>query len=261
MMMDKQNRLATLSIWCLISSAEAFVGLPSKFSSTSVARLGAQREDNDDGSSWASAAAASAVVGLTLTASQGAWAAPLLIIPGTTTRSGKKLFCAGKLTKGCPPLTCCIILLTCLIEMTVIQQRSTGSLRESPSLWMAAFGGVETMDFSMPSYSDSTGSSSGSKVKEAPSFNPFADTKYESTTTSTEEAPAPVKETASQRRAAEKEVADAKKAEEQAAADAKKAAKEARLQAEKEKQRVVLERQRQQPAKEDVVDEKTPVRS
>lgn len=138
------------------------------------------------------------------------------------------------------------------------QRSNVGATMESPSLWMAA---LDTMDFSMPSYSDSVGSStSSSSTKAPPSFNPFADSKSDSTATIKEEAaPAPVKESAAERRAADKAAADAKKAEEQAAADAKKAAKEARLQAEKEKQRVALERQRQQPAKEEVVDEKSSV--
>jgi hypothetical protein len=119
---------------------------------------------------------------------------------------------------------------------------------------------VEYLDFSLPSYGDSAGSSATPK-KDAPSFsNPFAD--FDFSAPKGEPAPSPApdavsdssaaeekvaaqveKEAAEAAKKAEKEAAEAaKKAEKDAAEAAKKAEKEARRQAEKEKQRLAVER-------------------
>lgn len=133
-------------------------------------------------------------------------------------------------------------------------------------------GGVETMDFSMPSYSDATKSESmksKSSDSGAPSFNPFGDFDFgmnkDEAAAPAEEAspaaPAAVKDTskedakaaekakkeeekaaAAAKKAEEKAAAEAKKAEEKAAAEAKKAEKEARRKAELEKQKAAVER-------------------
>jgi hypothetical protein len=141
---------------------------------------------------------------------------------------------------------------------------------------------VDYLDFSLPSYSDSSASSAIKKDSSgAPSFsNPFADfdpfaSKSEDSAAPAGTTPAPVlidtltgdkasaeeakkaeKEAAAQKREeekaareaekaakkAEKEAAAQQKAAEEAEAAAKKAEKEARLKAEKEKQRMAVER-------------------
>jgi hypothetical protein len=147
------------------------------------------------------------------------------------------------------------------------------------------------MDFTMPSYSESAGSSSSAK-KDPPSFgNPFGDfdfgAKKEEDVAAPAPAPAPAtvdtsaedkaaeeaakkaeKEAAAKRKEeekaakeaakeAEKAAAAEKKAAGEAEAAAKKAEKEARRQAEKEKQRLAVEREK---AAKEVISE-APVRT
>ena len=119
-------------------------------------------------------------------------------------------------------------------------------------------GEVSTMDFSLPSYSDSvSGKDITVKPSAAPSFNPFGDFEPEVKKTDEEKAAAEAKKAeekaaaeakkaeekaaADAKKAEDKAAAEAKKAEEKAAAEAKKAEKEARRQAELEKQKAAVE--------------------
>ena len=124
-------------------------------------------------------------------------------------------------------------------------------MQDVPTVLTAAFGSVETLDFSMPSYDDSAKSAPKPKA-DAPAFNPFGD--FEPKIVDQDELKAEKeaaaaaakeeKEAAAAASKAEKEAAAAAaKAEKEAAAAAKKAEKEAKRQEELEKQRAFKEAQ------------------
>jgi len=144
--------------------------------------------------------------------------------------------------------------LKCFVKQT-LQRRV-----DAPSLVLSA--AIETMDFSMPSYSKTLeGDTTG--VKQAPgipSFNPsftfgIKEDKEETAAPAADTSAADEKVSKADERAAaeakkaeEKAAAEAKKAEEKAAAEAKKAEKEARRLAEIEKQKEAVERAKQKDA-------------
>lgn len=117
---------------------------------------------------------------------------------------------------------------------------SMHSTSDSPSLLLAAFGGIETMDLSMPSYSDANKGDVLGPGKDIPSFNPFdSETKEEASTSAI---PAEgLKAAIEAKRAEEKAATEAKKTEE----EAKKAEKEARRLTQLEKQKEAAERAKQ----------------
>jgi DNA polymerase III gamma/tau subunit len=155
-------------------------------------------------------------------------------------------------------------------QILAMTETSPNSAISASSLQLAKE--ADYLDFSMPSYGDSTASSSSAK-KDPPSFgNPFGD--FDPFAAKTEESspaptptaapvPAPDNSAAEEKAAAskrkeqekaakeaekkaEKEAAAAKKAAEEAEAAAKKAEKEARRQAELEKQKAAVERAKQE---------------
>lgn len=156
------------------------------------------------------------------------------------------------------------------------QEMLSSSASYDSSVMLSAFGGqsFETLDFSLPSYSDAVGGAKDA-IKEAPKFaNPFgslmggeepavedtakADTKAAAEAARAEkesekeearaakeaerEAARSEKEAAASRKAEEKAAAEAKKAEEKAAVEQEKADKEARRKEQLEKQREAVER-------------------
>lgn len=95
---------------------------------------------------------------------------------------------------------------------------------------------IDTMDFSMPSYSEATTGEVKNKGGGAPAFNPFGD--FTPSAVENSGADAAEKEAAAAKKAEEKEAAVAKKAEEKAAAVAKKAEEKASKEAAKETRRL-----------------------
>ena len=130
---------------------------------------------------------------------------------------------------------------------------------DSPSLVLSEK--VETMDFSMPSYSGAVKGDTTSGAKEAPgipSFNPFASSEPKeeepaaaaaATAVSVDDSKAAeAKAAAEQSKADAKAAAEKKKADDKAADEAKKAEKEARRLEQIEKQKEAVERAKQKEA-------------